>query len=412
MSHDQETWPSVHAQDLALSGIHVVEVAQGIAAPYSAKLLADMGAEVIKVEPPLIGDRSRHAGPFPGHHPHPEQSGMFLYLNTNKFGITLNLDCATGAEMFGELMAQADILIEDCPPGWLAARGLGYAQLRRLRPELVMTSVTGFGQTGPEAGYKAYPLTTSHAGGEAFSLPGRLSLQLFPDRPPVQPGGDLGEYDSGLCAAVATLGAWLSGTGQHVDVSQQEALVNINRPTLAHYLATGGIVSRQRGYEFGGAIPCKDGYVILRPIEDNHWQAVVRAMQRPDLAEDERFHTREARTENGALLNELIMAWAMQQTKLELYERVAAEGAPIGYFATAEDIASASQLAARNFMVTCEHPEAGSVSMPSAPYRFSHTPWMLRRPAPLLGQHNAEIWCDRLGHAVETLPQLRRAGVI
>lgn len=318
---------------MPLAGVRVVEMAEGIAGPYAAKLLADMGAEVIKVEPPFRGDRSRHDGPFPGHEPHLERSGRFLYLNTNKLGVTLDVDQPTGAELFAQLIAQTDVLIEDREPGWLAARRLGYGDLRQRRDALVMTSLTRFGQDGPESTYKGYPLTTSHAGVEAYSLPGRLSLTMFPDRPPVQTGGGLGEYDSGLSAAVATLGALFSGIGQHLDVSQQEALMNINRPTIAHYFATGGIVSRQRGYEFGGALPCRDGYVLLRPIEDNHWQAVVRAMQRPELAEDERFQTRQARTANGMALNELLLQWCMQKSKIELYDLVAAEGAPIGYFA-------------------------------------------------------------------------------
>ncbi len=397
---------------MPLTGVRVVELAEGIAGPYATKLLADMGAEVIKVEPPFRGDRSRHDGPFPGHEPHLERSGRFLYVNTNKLGVTLDVSQPTGADLFAQLIAQADVLIEDREPGWLAARSLGYDDLRQRRGTLVMTSLTRFGQDGPESTYKGYPLTTSHAGVEAYSLPGRLSLTMFPDRPPVQTGGALGEYDSGLSAAVATLGALFSEVGQHLDVSQQEALMNINRPTIAHYFATGGVVSRQRGYEFGGALPCRDGYVLLRPIEDNHWQAVVRAMRRPELAEDERFQTRQARTANGLALNELLLEWCMQKSKIELYELVAAEGAPIGYFATSEDIVKAPQVQARGFMVTCHHPELGEVQLPSAPYHFSRTPWRLRRPAPLLGQHNTEVWCHWLGLETMELTRLRRTGVI
>jgi crotonobetainyl-CoA:carnitine CoA-transferase CaiB-like acyl-CoA transferase len=397
---------------LALAGVQVVELAAGIAGPYTAKLLADLGAEVVKIESPRVGDYARRCGPFPDHQPHPERSGLFLYLNTNKLGVTLNLDASIGRDLFRKLIARADVLIEDRAPGWLAAYSLGYETLRQQRLGLVMTSVTRFGQDGPQAPYHAYPLTTFHAGGEGYTLPGRLSLELFPDRAPVQAGGSLGEYDSGLCAAVATLGALLSGVGQHVDVSQQEALLNLNRPMLAYYLATGEVISRQRGYAFGGAIPCRDGYVMLRPIEDNHWRGLARAMDQEELAEDERFRTRQARTDNGVLLNDLIVAWAMQHTKVALYERVAAEGCPVGYFATAEDVIQTPQLVAREFFVASAHPEAGSVLLPSAPYRLSHTPWTLRRPAPLLGQHNREVWCDRLGCDPAELSRLHAIGVM
>jgi crotonobetainyl-CoA:carnitine CoA-transferase CaiB-like acyl-CoA transferase len=377
--------------ELALTGARVVELAEGIAGPYTAKLLADLGADVIKVEQLPAGDYARQHGPFPGHQPHPERSGLFLYLNTNKRGVTLDLDSAAGQDFLRALLAQAEVFIEDRPPGWLTARGLGYDTVRQDCPDLVMTSITRFGQTGPQAGYQGYPLTTAHAGGEAYTLPGRLSLELFPDREPVQPGGSLGEYDSGLCAAVATLGAVLSGMGQHVDVSQQEALMNLNRPTMAHYFAYGEVIGRQRGYAFGGAIPCQDGYVLLRPIEDNHWHGLARAMGREELIDDERFRTRQARTDNGALLNELVLAWTMQHTKVALYERIAGTGCPIGYFATAEDVVHSPQLAAHEFFVPCAHPAVEDVLLPSAPYRLSRTPWRLRRPAPLLGQHNQEI---------------------
>lgn len=397
---------------LALAGLRVVEYAEGIAGPYSAKLLADMGAEVIKVEAPPAGDMSRQQGPFPGHHPDPERSGLFLYLNTNKLGITLNLDHSSGQELFRSLVSQADVLIEDRPPGWLAERGLSYQALRTAHPDLVMTSVTRFGQEGPEAPYRAYPLTTAHAGGEGYTLPGRLSLELFPDREPVQAGGFLGEYDSGLSAAVATLGAVLSGLGQHLDVSQQEALMNLNRPVLAHYLASGEVISRQRGYTFGGAMPCRDGYIILRPMEDRHWQGLARAMGRAELADDDRFRTRAARIANGQALNQIILAWSMQHSKLTIYERVAAAGCPVAYFATAEDIVRSPQLAERGFLVACEHPDAGTVMMPAVPYHFASTPWCLRYPAPRLGQHNADILSGRLGSDRTALARWRNAGVI
>ncbi len=398
--------------DLALAGVRVVELAEGIAGPYAAKLLADLGAEVIKLEAPQTGDYARQAGPFPDHQPHPERSGLFLYVNTNKRGMTLNLDHPSARTLFKQLVLHADILVEDRPPGWLAARGLGYDVLSRQRPSLVMTSITRFGQEGPQANYKAYPLTTYHAGGEGYTLPGRLSLDLFPEREPVQAGGSLGEYESGLCAAVATLGALLSNSGHHIDISQQETLLNINRPVLAYYLATGNVVSRQRGYTFGGAMPCRDGYVLIRPMEDNHWQGLAGAMQQADLADDDRFKTRPARIENGQVLNDIIMQWAMQQKKLDIYERVAKAGCPVAYFATAEDVVQSPQTLARAFMIDCEHPAAGTIQLPSAGYHFSGTPWSLQRPAPLLGQHNDEILRELLGLRKVERSRLQHLGVI
>lgn len=376
---------------MALAGLHVIELAEGIAGPYAAKLLADLGAEVIKIELPPDGDVARQYGPFPDHRPHPEQSGAFLYLNTNKQSFLLDLEAPEGQHLLRTLVAHADLLIEDRPPGWLAARQLDYATLQQRHPALVMVSLTRFGQEGPQAHFHGTPLTTAHAGGEAFTLPGRLSLDLFPEREPVQPGGMVSEYDSGLGAAVAALGALLSGHGQHIDVSQQEVLMNLNRPVMTHYFAQGDVVDRQRGYAYGGTIPCKDGYVLLRPIEDNHWQALARAMGRPELIEDARFRTRQARTEHGAVLNSLIIEWAMQQDKVELYERIASTGCPVGYFATAADVVHSPQLAAREFFIPSPHLDLSQVRLPSAPYRLSRTPWTLRRPAPRLGEHTRTI---------------------
>jgi crotonobetainyl-CoA:carnitine CoA-transferase CaiB-like acyl-CoA transferase len=398
--------------DSALAGVRVIELAEGIAGPYAAKLLADLGADVIKLEAPQTGDCARQAGPFPDQQPHPERSGLFLYVNTNKRGMTLNLERPDAQTLFKRLVLQADVIVEDRPPGWLAARSLGYDLLSQLQPSLVLISITRFGQEGPQADFKAYPLNTYHAGGEGYTLPGRLSLDLFPEREPVQAGGELGEYESGLCAAVATLGALLSNRGHHIDISQQEALLNINRPVLAHYLATGDVVSRQRGYTFGGAMPCRDGYVLIRPMEDNHWQGLAGAMQRADLADDERFKTRTARIENGQALNDIIMHWAMQHTKLDIYNRVATAGCPVAYFATAEDVVQSPQTRARGFMIDCEHPVAGSVQLPSAGYHFSATPWSLQRPAPLLGQHTDEILQERLGVGKKERARLKHLGVI
>lgn len=398
--------------DQALDGVCVVELAEGIAGPYAAKLMADLGADVVKVERPQVGDPARRAGPFPDHTPHHERSGLFLYVNTNKQGVTLDLNHPEAKGLFKELVDDADVLIEDCPPDWLDDRGLGYDVLRQQHPSLVMTSITRFGQEGPHAHFHASAINTFHAGGEGYTLPGRLSLDMFPDREPVQAGGCLGEYESGLCAAVATLGALLSGRGHHLDISQQEALININRPVLGHYLATGEVLSRQRGYTFGGAMPCRDGYVLLRPMEDNHWLALARAMQRDDLADDPRFITRPARIENGQLLNAIIMQWAMQQTKGEIYDLVSAAGCPVAYFATAEDVVQSPQLKARGFFVDCVHPHAGTVTMPSAGHHFSQTPWSLRRPAPMLGQHNEEIFCARLRRDKSDLTRLQSSGAI
>ncbi|MDO8532304.1 MAG: CoA transferase, partial [Dehalococcoidia bacterium] len=200
----------------ALPGVRVLEYGRLVAAPYAGKLLADLGADVIKVEDPC-GDPARRYGPFPEDRPHPEHSGLFMYLNTNKRGVTLTMESAEGRRLFAELADQSDLLIEDAPPGHMASWGLDYATLHERNPRLVVISITPFGQTGPYAHYKAHALTTFHASGEGMLLPNGADYMA---RPPVTIPGFAHDYDCGMAAAVAGLAALYharaTGHGQHV----------------------------------------------------------------------------------------------------------------------------------------------------------------------------------------------------
>jgi crotonobetainyl-CoA:carnitine CoA-transferase CaiB-like acyl-CoA transferase len=207
--------------ETALDGLKVLEYCQMISGPYCGKLLADLGAEVIKVEEPSVGDVARTRGPFPGDVTHPEKSGLFLYLNTNKLGITLNLGTASGRELFRRLAEQADVLLEDRPPGEMAKLGLDYASLSAINPRLIVTSITPFGQTGPYRDYKSYHLNLYHASGHSsffYVAPRERRKEAL-----VVAGGEVGDYDGGLSAAVATLAALFArlatGQGQHIDIS-------------------------------------------------------------------------------------------------------------------------------------------------------------------------------------------------
>ncbi|MFC1974103.1 CoA transferase, partial [Chloroflexota bacterium] len=173
----------------ALSGVKVLELCEMAAGPYCTKLMADLGAEVIKVEKPGIGDEARHRGPFLNDEPNPEKSGLFLHLNTNKLGVTLNLENVKGQKIFKELAKEAHVVVEDRPPGKLAELGLGYNTLKEINPSLIMSSITPFGQTGPYKDYKAYPLNTFHSCGEGYVTPGQNN---FPDYPPLKVGRFVG----------------------------------------------------------------------------------------------------------------------------------------------------------------------------------------------------------------------------
>ncbi|MDP2954477.1 MAG: CoA transferase [Chloroflexota bacterium] len=403
----------------ALDGVRVVECGRWVSGPFCAKLLADLGAEVIKVEEPVEGDPSRRHGPFPQDVPHPEKSGLFLYLNTNKLGITLDLATPAGKALLHRLAAEADILIEDCPPQEAEKLGLDWESLRRVNPRLVVIAITPFGLTGPYRDYKAYHLNSFHASGQGYILPwGSPNLE----REPVKGGGLVGDYDTGVNAALATLAAFYwamaTGEGQLVDISQQESLMALERIEMGRYPNDGVNPSRlaEAGYAggrmVGGVMACRDGYVVLTPAQERQWRALVELMGNPEWASGEKARDEFARSRNAAELNRLIAAWMADKPKDWVYHCGQALGCPIGTVNSAEDLLHSQQLAARGFFVDIDHPKAGKLKYPSAPYRFSKTPWAAARPAPLLGQHNQEVYGGRLGHSDLELKKMREGGII
>jgi len=397
----------------ALDGVKVLEYAQMVSGPYCSKLLADFGAEVIKIEEPGVGDEARRRRPFPKDIPHTEKSGLFLYLNSNKMGITLNLQTATGRAIFKELIKIVDVLIEDNAPATMKEMGLDYESLAKVNPRLTMVSITPFGQTGPYKDYKAYPLNTFHGSSSASILadviPGEIER-------PVKGGGYLGEYDSGLCAAVALMGALyhrlFTGRGQHIDVSKQEALISLERVEISRYAMgdTISTVSVQR--MVGGLHRCKDGYVVITIPQQHQWEALAKLVGKPEWIEEENYRDEFARATHAEELNARIGEWMREHTKDEIYHRGQALSCPIGAVSTAEELLNSEQLKARDFFRDVEHPKIGRVKFPSAPYSFSQTPWRLEHPAPLLGEHNEEIYCGRLGYSRDDLVRMRAASTI
>ena len=397
------------------SGVRILDVCSLAAGPYCAKLLADMGAEVIKVESPE-GDPARRYGAFAGDKPDRERSALFLYCNTNKMGVTLNLRTATGRRLLHELAKQADVLVEDAPPQEEKALGLDYDTLRNVNPKLIVTSITPFGKTGPHSTWKAYPLNTYHAGGEGFLLPGEPTFSMFPDREPIKAGGFAGEYDSGIYGASAVAAALYertaSGQGQHIDVSGQEVQLQLNRMSLIKLTAEDTHLTRAgRGYEFGGIFKARNGYVICRPTEDNHFESLCQVVDDPAL-KDERFKARAGRLKHGPEINKILARCLAEQDKEDFYLKIGGSGCPAGYFAAPEDLVKSPQLKHRKFFTEIDHPEAGRFLYPTVPYKMPASPARYDRPAPLLGQHNAAVFCDRLGLSRAELVQLRQTGVI
>jgi crotonobetainyl-CoA:carnitine CoA-transferase CaiB-like acyl-CoA transferase len=392
-----------------LAGLSVLELGRMVAAPYCAKWLADLGADVVKIEEPGAGDPARHRGAFPDDVPHPERSGLFLYLNTSKLGVTLNLKTAAGRRIFRELAAGVDVLIEDYPPGALEGMGLGYEELSSANPGLIVTSVTPFGQTGPYRSYRTHHLNLYHASGHSsfFYMP------EGDERPPARAGGYLGEYDGGLTAALGTLGALLqrtaSGRGQHLDVSKQEAMMCLERVDIGR-MTNDPDPKPWRG-SVGGVLKVKDGYLVVTPVQDHQWNGFMRALGNPEWSTSELCKDEIARTENRDKLQPLVEECVSGMNRDELYHRAQAEGTPIGPVRNVAEVQAWKQARQRGFFQEVEHPEAGTYEYAGSACQFSESPWALG-PAPLLGQHNEEIYCERLGYERPELARLAAAGVI
>jgi len=391
-----------------LAGLRVLEVGELVAAAYGAKLLADLGADVVKIES-LEGDAARQRGPFPFGVEDPEASGLFLYLNANKRGITLDLQTPAGHDVLGSLAASADLLIHNVAPTQMAALGLDYERLRATNDGLVMVSIAPFGLTGPRAHWTATDLVSWCAGGLA-TLNGDRAR---PDLPPLKAFGQQAGYQAGLNAAVAALGVLhgrrRTGHGDHVAISVQECILNLLELTFEYWPYCGLVASRL------GAKPiqplcfmeCRDGWIFVCCVEEHQWRRLVDLMGAPEWATMEIFANRIDRGRNFDALQIFLQEWCRDQSVAELYEAAQAKRIPLAPASTMGDLLASPHLRARGFFAEIAHPIAGSIPVPGAPYRMSATPWCLRRPAPLLGQHTDEV----LTEAGLDETTLRRDGV-
>lgn len=399
----------------ALPGLKVVEYSEFVSGPYCGRLLTGLGAEVIKVEKPGLGDKARSWGPFPQDLPNLEKSGLFLFLNTNKLGVTLNIESIAGVKLFKELVKWADVLVENNPPVEMARLGLDYDSLSRLNPSLVMTSITPFGQTGPYRDYKGCDLINTHMSGEAFGNPAEGVDDIEQDAP-LKPPMHTGDFMTGLSAAVCTMSAVFArltnDSGQHIDLSQQEALASVGRQELAFYLCEGTPHTRQKGRKRRGGIlyRCKDGYVCI--WAGPFLKALVEMIGSPDWANTELFQNPTLLSQYMDEFNRLVETWTMEHTAEEINQAAVAHGVPCSPVRTVEKLVNDEQLAFREFFVEIDHPVAGRLKYPGAPFKLSATPWGIERPAPLLGEHNERVYCKMLGYSKRDLVRMRQAGVI
>jgi len=376
-----------------MGDVNVLELGEGVSAPFCAKLFADYGAEVVKVEPPG-GDIARRWGPFPGDRPDPEKSGLFFFLNTTKRSVALDVATPDGRERFLRLLARADVLIENQRPGRMREWGLDYASLATVNPALIMISITPFGQTGPYADWNGYDLNAFHLSGAGSRYCGR------PNEPPLEHGTFSADFFGGYVAAtwgLAALRGRAQAGGQHLDVSCAEVLAAlfVGAQNIGGYAQDGRFEKRTGvGMALGAPatiLPCKDGHVWMMALEPGQWNGLCAAMGNPEWAQLEMFQDMFVRAQNADMIYPLIEQWTMKLTKQEVMDLCQAHGCPTTALFTIAEVAAHPHLRERGYFVDLDHPVLGTVRTMSAPIRLPASPGGPREAAPLLGQHNADV---------------------
>ncbi len=429
--------------DTALDGLRVIDLSQGIAGPYCTRLLADLGADVIKVEPPQ-GDYARTLGPFPGDIPHHDRAGLFVHLNGNKRSVTLDIDTQSGRVVLRKLLAQADVLVESDPRGRLAALGLGYDDLKTELPGLIYCSITPFGQSGPYRDFQGNSLA-------CMALSGLMYVTGDPDKEPLCTGGEPAEYFAGLTAWAAILaalehrahpalspdppspalpgdpgGSGVEGTdaGQHIDVSMLESLGCADEYNTTLYSFLGAI--RKRFYSrhlFAYPMeiyPCRDGHIVVIGGATGFPTGLAVLLEQPQLEENQLFVNLWMRTIQWRQFEEILRPYLLEHDWQDLLARAQELRIPFAPVLDPKRLLENQHLKERAFFQEIDQPElraagesarpeAGRLPLAGAPFKMSETP--LRCGAtPLLGQHTHDILLD-LGYEPEDAVILRERGI-
>lgn len=399
----------------ALDGIKIIELGEMVSAPYSARLFADYGADVVKIEPPGRGDLARSWGPFPGDQPHLEKSGLFFFLNTNKQSVTLDVSRPDGREILLRLLAGADVLVENLAPARVREWRLDYASIRETLPDLVVISITPFGRTGPYSQWNAYDLNAYHLTGASHRYCGR------PGEAPLEHGTFAADFYGAMTAATWGLAAVYGRAsigGQHVDVSCAEAIAAtfVGGQNIGAYAQDGKWERRTGvGMPLGAPatiLPCKDGYVWMLALEPGQWNGLVKVMGDPDWAQTEMFQDMFARAQNSDVIYPLLEEWTLQHGKFEIMEKCQQAGCPVTAVFTVAEAAEHPHLAARDYLVDVDHPMLGVVRDLGAPFKLPASPGGPLRAAPLLGEHTEAVLGERLGLSSDEIRRLGSEGVV
>ena len=395
----------------ALEGVSVLDLTHRIAGPYCTRLLAGFGADVLKIEPPG-GEQGRRMGPFFHDEPGPDSSLLFAYLNAGKRGLTLNLKSGEGRDILLSLLQETDLLVENFSPRVMPSLGLDYDTLRETAPHLVMVSISNFGQTGPYRDYKATDIVE-------YALGGLMYIFGAYDREPLKHAFNQAQFKAGTDAASAALMALyhqrLTGRGQHVDVSIQEAVATGLRDVVNNYTYTGAIRRRQPNHsgDLQRLRATADGFLLPNPGLGGglNWDTFVEFLGLPEL-DDDRFRTPSARLVNAEELGRILDEHFIKQNKYEVFYGSHQRRFIFGVIQSPSEVMNDPQFAHRGFFEEVSHPQMGTLKFPGAPFNMESTPWDSQRPAPSLGEHNGEVLGERLGFSAEGQARLRSERVI
>jgi CoA:oxalate CoA-transferase len=393
----------------ALNDIKVLDLTQD-RGQFAAKMLADMGADVIQVEKPE-GSEARRQGPFKNDIPGIENSLYYLNFNTNKRGITLNLDAPAGQDIFKRLVKRSDVVIEDFQPGRLLSLRLDYPALRELDKRIIVASISGFGQTGPYSSYRAPDIVS-------LAMGGLMYVNGPADAAPVVAPCEQAYHSTSVAAVFGITAALLlrlrTGEGQLIDASGHEVIASLAGGVMQY--SNSSQISQRSGSQFGSVpgriYPCQDGYVHILTIRPNHWEGFLEVMGNPEYLAGKEWLASAYRNKNADLIDAYVVEYTMQHTKIEIAELCQDKGVPCSPVNTAEDFHRDPHIQARGFFVEMEHPAIGKHLYPGPPVRMSRTPWHIDRPAPLLGQHNHEVFCDELGYTDGELAKFKSEGIV
>ena len=400
----------------ALEGIRILDLTRIYAGPYCSMLFADMGAEVIKIEPPegeIIRDnpplvKQEEGGPHDR-----SRSGYFLTLNRNKYGITLNLKHPKALKIFNDLLKISDIVLENYAPGVMKRLGIDYPALKEVNPRIILCSISGFGQSGPDSQRMSFDII-------AQAMSGMMSVTGHPDSPPTKVGTSLGDVGASLHAAFAVMTAlWhreKTGEGQSIDVSMQECMVSILEGGIPRWTVGKELlapIGSMNPHECPmAAFRCKDGHIIIATVGDEHWERFCRAFNRPDWAADPAYRTKRQRWEKKYFLQEEIEKITTRYTVKEVGEMMDRERVANSPIMNIQQVVDDPHLSERGYFVEVDHPVIGKAKIPGIPFKMSETPGAVERPSPLVGEHNEFILGKYLGISKGEIDKLKEEGAV